>query len=167
MNSYTINTSLIGKLEVPVGDGLYKSYEFELGGQKTLVSLYIVEDFLTKDNVSTVQHFIDQIPAMYQKAKKDISLSASSNEIIKEYTSFHIEELGDDLVSLFNLASSDQLTPELFVNNLEPRTIRIGPHSNDDIDCTFDFSLPEDFTDELLVVSFNPNLEIYTITHES
>lgn len=167
MDSYTINTSSIGTIEVSNRDGLFGDYEFELDGQKTPVSLFIIEDFLNKDNASTVEYFIDHVPAMYQKAKNYISLSASSNEVIQEYISCHIEEPFSELVSLFHLDSIDQLTPELFVNSLELLTIRISPDSNGVIECFFDFSLPENYTDELLVISFDSTLEIHHITQES
>ncbi|MGG0821745.1 DUF2004 domain-containing protein [Paenibacillus turicensis] len=162
-----INTSTLGTLEVPISQGLYKLCNFDLDGQKTSVVLHIFEDFLSTENINLVQNLIEQIDVMYHKAKKHITLFASSNETIQQYISFHIEELGDELLSLFNIDSMDQLTPELFINHLEPRTISVGPHANYDVDCVFDFSLPEDFTDELLVISFDPNLEIYNISHES
>lgn len=167
MDSYPIHTSLIGTLEVSVSDGLYQHCEFELGGHTQLIALYIVEDFLTKEHVGTVQHLIDQIPTMYQKAKNHITNSASSNEIMEQYATFHIEELAEDLLSLLELNSIDELTPEIFMNVLEPRSIRIGPNNKGAIECSFDYSLPEDYSDELLVVSFDSNLEIYHVTQES
>jgi hypothetical protein len=47
-----INTNRLGILEVPVSDGLYKKYEFDLGGQQMSVALHIVEDALNAENVN-------------------------------------------------------------------------------------------------------------------
>jgi len=55
----------------------------------------------------------------------------------------------------------------MFIEKLLPRAIAISANKDNVFDCSLDFSLSEDFTDELLVVRFNNQHEVYDITHES
>ena len=55
----------------------------------------------------------------------------------------------------------------MVAQGLEPRAIMIADKQDGTIDCTFDFSLPEEYSDQLLVVRFNDKCEIFYITHES
>jgi len=55
----------------------------------------------------------------------------------------------------------------MFIQTLGLRTVIIAPKKDNTIDCTLDFSLPKEFSDELLVVRFNDKFEIYDISHES
>ncbi|WP_117612571.1 DUF2004 domain-containing protein [Listeria sp. ILCC797] len=43
----------------------------------------------------------------------------------------------------------------------------MAPDSENEIDATLDLILPGDVSDELLVVRFKRNMDIYDISHES
>ena len=163
---YEIETTLFGKINIPADEGLFEDFSIELGGKEMSVNLYVVEDFLNESNLERVKSVMEQIPKMYETARKYISDNMNSNGFIKYFIECHIEEL-EGLEELFDVSSARDITPEMFINRLEPRAIRISNDKETFLDCIFDFSLPEDYSDELLVVSFNEQCEIIDITHES
>ncbi|AVK83032.1 hypothetical protein C3943_05400 [Lysinibacillus sp. B2A1] len=62
---------------------------------------------------------------------------------------------------IFYVSYEKEITSEMFIQTLDLRTVIIAPKKDNTIDCTLDFS------DELLVVRFNDEFEIYDISHES
>jgi internalin A len=123
-------------------------------------------DIFIDGNKKVAEKVLDNLPALYEKGKTALFNSIDSNELIKNYIHFHIAEL-DELHEFFGVDSNAQITAEMFIEKLAPKAIAISTDNENIIDCSLDFSLSEDFTDELLVVRFNNRLEIYEITHEN
>ena len=170
METVLLQTSLFGALEFKNQDGLMKDVSILLGGRKLTVTLYLWENFITEQNYADVLTFLEQIPAMYQKAREVIETSHQENEVIRYFIQSQINEIEEQvLLDYFDVETLQQITPERFLQKLEPRTIWIAPtvSPNGEIDCTFDFSIEEEISDELLVISFSPAMEITRIVHES
>jgi|GEM_PF-2124330 len=174
MGKYKLETKLFGEIEVSQkeiynpGDypiAHYESYELVLNEKEKIVDLHIF-NVLTNDNIKTIEDMLNNVPQMYEEGKKAIFNGKDSNELIKYYVYFHIEEL-DEIHELFDVDSNDKISFEMFVEKLDLRAIAINVDKENGIDCTLDFSLQKEYSDELLVVSFNDKHEIYSITHES
>lgn len=167
MEYYKINTSLFGLLDIPAVDGLCEDFEIILSEQEMGVTLIVFEDFLNDENIKIVSGFLENIPNMYQAGKTELLKVKESSELVKYFIEFHLDELSEDMLTVFEVDSVDEITSERFINQLKLRTVSIAPDRNNEIDCTLDFSLPEEYTDELLVVRFNTRHQIYDLSHES
>ena len=164
MDNYTINTTLFGKLDIPVDEGIFEEYIISLGGTEMTLYLCIDEEFVNDSNIEKVTNLIENIPEMYKKGKQSIWDNRESSELIRFFVSWHLENL-DGLDEIFE--TEDEVTFDMITKKLEPRLIRIGESSLSSIECVFDFSLPEDYADDLLVVKFNEKFEIFGMAHES
>ena len=81
-----------------------------------------------------------------------------------------LEELEEaPLLASLGVASREEATPERFIQVLELRGVTVAPRpgAEEEMDCTLDFCLDPEITDELLVFRFTPELELYDISHES
>lgn len=166
MKNYEFDTTLFGKLEVPADEGIFEEYEITLEGKNLTLDLYVEEDFLNEENAVTVSGLLEHIPQMYRKGREVIAERKESNGRIQFFIQDQMENL-ETLTEIFDVETTAEITTEMFIEKLEPRLIRIGLNSKSMVDCAFDFSLPVEHSDELLVVSFDPQYEVDDISHES
>ncbi len=168
MKDVTIETSLFGVLKFPNSEGILKDFTLELDDKEIRTSLNIWEDFITSKNIAVVKNFLENIPNLYEKAINEIDNNKAKNDVIMDFIESALEEMDEEaLLEIFDVDSVDEITTEIFVQILEPRQIWIAPTSSGDIDCTFDFSLPEEYSDQLLVLRFDSQLDLTDISHES
>ena len=163
---YKINTDLFGEIEVSQTDGLTEDYEIVLGGKNMTINLQIFENIVSDNTLKTVENMLNQIPQMYEKGKNAILDGIDSDDTIKSFIDFYLDA-ADDYYEIFDVDSSDEITSAMIAEKLEPRNIFIATTKDNMIDCNFDFSLPEEYTDQLLVIRFDDNYEIYDISEES
>ena len=79
-----------------------------------------------------------------------------------------MEEMDEDaLTGALGVECREEVTPERFLDALEPRGITLAPTKDGGMDCTFDFSLDPAVTDQLLAIRFGQGREICDISHES
>ena len=179
MELYTIQTKLFGEIKITNAGGLYDYYDVILNGSKmkVLLSIEIDDegDFVDNDDVIIIENILNHIPDMYKKAKSTISDEMDSNEVIKSFIEYYFDEYDieppEECFKIFGVNSIAELSKEAFAEKLEPRMIFVERsterYSNSNIHCCFDFSLPKEFSDQLLVVCFNAKYEIYDIAWES
>lgn len=167
MENYKINTQLLGLLEISSKSGICEDYDINIQGRDMQVTLIVFEDFINDGNIKIVCDFIEHIPEFYQTGKTELLKIRDTNALVKYFMKFHLDELSEDMLEIFEVDSVDVITSEMFINQLELRSVSIAPDRNNEIDCTLDFSLPEEYTDELLVVRFDSQHQIYDISHES
>jgi len=173
--AYKLITALFGEIEVLQKsvctdmDSLavvhHKKYSIAFDGKEKGVYLCLF-NVLADDNIKAIEDMLDSVLSMYEKGKAALLSGKDSNELIKNFINFHIEEL-DEIHEVFGVDSNDEISAEMFIGNLLPRGIAINVGEDNMVNCSLDFSLPEDYTDELLVVRFNDQHEVYEITHES
>ena len=146
MNVCTIDTKLFGEIEIAQPEGLVEDFNITLGGKDMIIDFQVFEDVANDSTIKTIENMLDNIPLMYEKGKKAIIDGMDSNAVIKGFIDdyFYDDDI-DVYLDFFGADSGEDGT----------------------IDCTFDFSLPEEYTDQLLVICFNDKHEIFYITHES
>jgi len=168
MGTYSINTKLFGEVEISQSYGLVADYDIVLDGKDMTVHFQIFEDIVNDSTVKIIENMIENIPLMYEKGKKAIIDGMESNTIIKDFIGDYFYDDDVDLyLDFFCVDSAEKVTALMVAQGLEPRAIMIADKQDGTIDCTFDFSLPEEYSDQLLVVRFNDKCEIFYITHES
>jgi len=168
MGVYKIDTTLFGEIEVPIKDGLFETFTITLGDKEMCTMLYIGEEFLDDETLCITENFIEHIPEMYNKARTTLFACCHENKLVSYFIDSGLEETDRDyLIDAFGVDSVSDITREEFIDKLSVRCIRIGPDKENKIDCVFDFSLEEEYTDELLVVFFDDAYTITDISHES
>ena len=165
----TINTKTFGELAISAENDLYEDYTLSLGGKDVTFHLHIFEGFLNDETAKIVKHFLDNFPALYDKARAYIAEQTDeSDEDIDFFYRDGIEETDEDyLLGLFGVDNTEKITKEMYLAALELRGSHIWMNDKNAIGCVLDFSLNEEYTDELLAVSFNDKLEPLYIAHES
>ncbi|MDM5248414.1 DUF2004 domain-containing protein [Lysinibacillus sp. G4S2] len=173
LKNYQFHTSLFGELDVPVDKGLFKNFTITLAGKEIETSLDIFDGILNDDNQAIVQKFLEHIPEMYQKAKSTLFANCHTDSVIAYFIQYVTEVIDEDedyqkyLLETLSMVAVEEITNEALIDVLEPRCIRISANQLHQLDCVFDFSLDENYSDELLVVYFDENFEVYSISHES
>ena len=164
----TFETAMFGSLACAYSEGLFKTFTIQTQGREFSCDLNIFDNFVNDENYDLVLRFLEGMPVMYKKARAEINANYQTNELMKFFIQFHLEELDKEyLLPYFEAKSMAEITPERFIEKLEMRTISIAPTKDGSCDCTLDFSIDPELSDELLVFRFDKNFEIYDISHES
>ena len=171
MKENKLQTKHFGELDLSQGDGSFAywkddEHKLNLRGQEKVVRLSIFEETVTDDNASVVEGMLDNIYKMYEKSREAILEGKESNKLINDFITHHFVEC-DPLHEIFGVESNDELTVDMFVEKLELIALAINVDKNIGLNCTLDFSISPDYSDQLLVVVFNSQGELVYITHES
>ncbi|MCI9508370.1 MAG: DUF2004 domain-containing protein [Angelakisella sp.] len=163
-----LETALFGVLRFPVKEGLFQTFPLPLRGKSRMVDLFIWDGLAQPPRWEAIQSLLNAIPELYQKARARIEADHGSNQVIEFFIRDQVEEMDEDaLTGALGVQRREEITPERFLDALEPRGITLAPAKDGGIDCIFDFSLDPEITDELLVIRFGQNQEITDICHES
>ncbi len=163
-----LETLLFGVLRFPVKEGLFETLPIPLRGRTRMVDLYIWEDLAQPDRWEAITAMLNAIPEMYQKARARFEAEQETNQVIAFFLRDQMEEMDEDaLTGALGVECREEVTPERFLDALEPRGITLAPTKDGGMDCTFDFSLDPAVTDQLLAIRFGQDREICDISHES
>ncbi len=163
-----LETTLFGVLRFPVKEGLFQTFPLPLRGKSRMVDLYIWENLAQPKEWEPLTALLNAVPEMYQKARARIEADHETNEVMAFFIRDQIEELDEDaLLEALGVKSREEITPQRFLDALEPRGITLVQGKEEGLDCIFDFSLDPEVSDELLVIRFDQNREIVDIAHES
>ena len=172
--TYKLQTDLFGEIEVfqkeeytdkdsPIVH--YKKYTLIFDGKEKDINLCLF-NVLSDSNLKVIQDMLNNVFGLYEKGKEALFSGKDSNEVIKYFIDFHIKEI-DEIHEIFDVDSNDKISTEMFMEKLFPKAISISVNEDNILDCSLDFSIQGDYTDELLVVCFNSQHEVYDIKHES
>lgn len=163
MADITLNTTLFGTLEFDSEDGLWEYYTIDLNGKEIETRLDIEAEQSDEDIVH-IHNFLENIPQMIQKAKAVFIEKYPSDETIRMFVDFQMEEIDEEsLLSCFAADTLCEVTPKRFLEELNLCGVSIDGNA----ECIMDFCLDKDITDALLVVHFSQDMEILDIAHES
>jgi len=168
MSAYVLDTKLFGEIEITESDGLIEDFDIVLADKEMTVHFQVFEDVANDSTIKTIKNILDNIPLMYEKGKKAIIDGMDSNAIVESFIDDYFYDNDIDVyLDIFDVDTTEKVTAIMVAERLEPRAIVIANDKDGMIDCTFDFSLPEEYSDQLLVIRFNDKHEIFNITHES
>jgi hypothetical protein len=167
MQTITLHTKPFGEMAVAVADGLFEYYTLTLGGKEVRFHLHIFENFLNAQTAETVTRFLNEFPVMYAKARAFIAAQADDDDVDYFFRS-GVEETDEAcLLQLFGVNNTNKITRDAYLAALELRGSHIWQSDKGAVGCVLDFSLDEEYTDELLAVSFGEDCEPVNIAHES
>ena len=165
LNSKRIN------FEYTPGDEIFTFPE-----QTGLPFIFDVDEELTDNSAAmdAVGEMLDEAEKMAEKAKAAIKVALEDensqyNDVVTFFMQFHREDVGPDIANeLFPETEPSKLSFVEMVDFLKLK--RFGSLVDDEMDqqvFIMDLSFNPKITDELMVIYFNLNKEIFCITHES
>jgi hypothetical protein len=160
-----IQSKTFGAVEIDPEDGLGLQLELLINGRKSDCFLFVNDNVSGKpDKLEQAFLLLDKIEELDQRARQEMTREyRQGNELIAYFVDFHLEELSEEVLSYLSVESC---TPLAFLERLHIRGI--GVHDREDgFELAIDYCIDPSISDELLVVSFNPDAAIVGITHES
>lgn len=165
LNSECIN------FEYTPGDEIFTFPE-----QTGLPFIFDVDEELTDNSAAmdAVGEMLDEAENLAEKAKNAIKVALEDensqyNDVVTFFMQFHREDVGPDIANeLFPETEPSKLSFVEMVDFLKLK--RFGSLVDDEMDqqvFIMDLSFNPKITDELMVIYFNLNKEIFCITHES
>ena len=168
MPTMIMRTSIFGTLYIEEGVDLWEDCLIELDGHDLDVILSIEGGLVYEDNREQLMKLLESMPEMYRRAKDAICAASPADRTVAGFVDFHLEELSPDaLMKALHVESPGDATVEAFFDALHPRTIEITQDEDGGTGCWLDFSIGRDYSDEVLCVRFNGDMEIYEMAHES
>ena len=168
MKDMSIDTQLLGTLIYTEKEGHFEEHTLSLQDKPVSFSVYIFENTPLDKHMDMIKKYLDNIPLMYEKIKQEIQENYKTNKVMTLFIECQQDFDSEDLMALFGVASVEKLSPEIFIQNIDLNGLHIAEIGDTGtIDCTVDFSLNEEYSDELLVFSFDNELNIVDISHES
>jgi hypothetical protein len=150
-------------------DSLTDYYEVDIDLEQNKVQLDInfEETTIEPDKLLIVKSYLDNLLGIIDIAKTEIYHDFNNGEDVKEFLTFHIEELDQDDLDVL-LRDADKKLPILqqILSILKLRRIGFYPHDDDEF-ATLDFILNEDVSQYILVVKMTKNKTVDHITMES
>lgn len=150
-------------------DNLTDYYEVDVDIEQNKVQLDVnfEEKTINPDKLLILKSYLDSPQAIINIAKEAIINDFANGEDVKEFLTFHIEELDqNDLGNLLKQADNTLSLEEQILSVLKLRRIGFYPYDDDEF-AILDFVLDEDISQYILVVKMNNNKTVDNITMES
>ncbi len=149
---------------------------FNFPEESGLPFLFDVDEELTADSVAmdAVGEMLDEAEKLAEKGKAAIKAALTDDDnpyhsIVTFFMEFHRDDVGPDIAAeLFPETDPSRLSFAEMVDFLKLK--RFGSLVDDEMDqqvFIMDLSFNPEITDELMVIYFDLNQEIFCITHES
>ena len=147
---------------------------FNFPEESGLPFLFDVEEELTTDSAAmdAVGEMLDETEKLAEKAKAAAALADEDSRyhsVVTFFMEFHRDDVGPDIAAeLFPGTAPSKLSFAEMADFLKLK--RFGSLVDDEMDqqvFIMDLSFNPEITDELMVVYFDLNQEIFCITHES
>lgn len=158
----TIQHAVLG--EIDFDDAGFGEASVEFAGRDVQVDLNFDEE-VPKDVPASAVRFVSELARLDTAAKAALAadLAESSDGDVASYIEHHMTELkASDLAA----SVGKPVDRTSFVANMYLTRIGLYP-DRDDVAAVFDYTISEDLTDYLLVVSFNAKAEVDSIAMES
>jgi hypothetical protein len=161
-----INVPFFNELD---SDNLTDYYEVGVVIEHNNIQLDINFDHTTinPDRLFILKSYLDEPQAIINIAKIGIFNDFENDEDVKEFLTFHIEELDqNDLDNLLKHADKTLSLEDQMLSILKLRRIGFYPYEDDEF-AILDFVLDEDISQYILVVKMNNSKTVDNITMES
>lgn len=161
-----INLPFFNELD---SDNLTDYYEVDVDIEQNKVQLDVnfEEKTINPDKLLILKSYLDSPQAIINIAKEAIINNFANGEDVKEFLTFHIEELEQsDLDNLLRDTDKTLSLEEQILSVLKLRRIGFYPYDNDEF-AILDFVLDEEISQYILVVKLNNNKTVDNITMES
>src|ERR1700754_3411107 len=130
----------------------YYDVDIDIEQDKVQLDINFDETNIDPAKLDTLKKYLDEPQAIINIAKKEIFNDFENGEDVKEFLTYHMEELDQsELDSLLNHADKTLSIEQQILSTLKLRRIGFYP-DNDDVFAVFDFVLSGDISQYILVV---------------
>ena len=149
----------------------YYSSDIELNGKIIQIDINFANNSIDKTSMDIIKSFIENISNFdkQNKAHIETDFNDEKGDTVKEYVTFHIEELGDEFLNEIGIDSTDTEKEKLFLNKLHLTRVGLYPDGKYDTSSfvVFDYSVNRDLTDQLIVVNTDEKGNLDYLSWES
>lgn len=163
----TFMSQLFGILDLE-----YLSQYYELigttGGHFMKVDLNFEYRSIDPKKMEPVNDITEKMEAFIDRATAHLLQAAiDGDEEVLYYISEHLEQLDlEEIGEIFETYDLDEIDPLTFIQKMELKRVGLYPETPEQF-AVFDFTLPGEITDQLLVVKFNDHREVVELVMES
>ncbi|MGN8069735.1 DUF2004 domain-containing protein [Mucilaginibacter sp. SG564] len=161
-----INLPFFNELD---SDSLTDYYEIDIDLEQNQIQLDINfdETNIEPGRLAVLKSYLDDLPKIIDTAKKEIFNDFDQGDAVKEYLTFHTEELDQsDLDKLLKNTDKNLSIDLQLLSILKLRRIGFYPDEEEEF-AILDFILDKDISQYILVVKMNDNKTLDHITMES
>lgn len=159
-----------GKLQT---DNLEEYYDadIEFNGNEIQIDLNFEKKTIDIETLDAIKDFIDNIHHFDKQNQSYIKsdFDDENGETVKEYVTFHIEELGEDFLRQIDISAGEADIEEQFLTKLHLTRVGIYPDGKYDTSyfAVFDYTVDKYLTDQLIVVITDRKGNLDHLTWES
>lgn len=168
MAEYTL--PYFGKLQTENLEEYY-NVDIEFSGKEIQIDLNFENKTIDIVTFDKLKNFVENI-TKFDKQNQGYIKSDFDDEhgdTIKEYVTFHIEELGDDFLGQIDISRDNTDKEQAFLKKLYLTRVGLYPDGKYDTSyfAVFDYSVNKDLTDQLIVVKTDENGNLDHLSWES
>lgn len=159
-----------GKLNL---DNLEEHYntDVEHSGRKIQIDLNFEAKKIDAETFNKIKKIIENIETFDKQNKNYITTDFKDEtaNIVKDYVTFHIEELGDDFLEQLHIPAHTINKEQNFIQKLNLMRVGLYPDGkyNTSYFAVFDYTVSRDLTDQLIVVKTDENGNLDHLSWES
>lgn len=159
-----------GKLEIENLEEYY-NLDIEFNGKEIQIDLNFENKTIDTATFDKIKNFIENIEK-FDKQNQDYiknDFDDENGDTVKEYVTFHVEELGDDFLQQLEISSDILDKEQAFLTKLNLTRVGLYPDGKYDTSyfAVFDYTLNKDLTDQLIVVKTDENGNLDHLSWES
>lgn len=145
----------------------YYEADIDLGLKKLFLDLNFHETSIESDRLLILKNYLDNLTGIIDIAENEIRNDFNNGEEVKEFLTFHIEELDqNELADLLKEADQNLSIEQQILSTLKLKRIGFYPDEEENF-AVLDFTLNEDLSQYILVVNMTDNKAVNYITMES
>ena len=159
-----------GKLEIENLEEYY-NVDIEFNGKEIQIDLNFENKTIDTATFDKINNFIENIEK-FDKQNQDYiknDFGDENGETVKEYVTFHVEELGNDFLEQIDISSDNTDKEQAFLTKLYLTRVGLYPDGKYDTSyfAVFDYTVNKDLTDQLIVVNTDENGNLDHLSWES
>ena len=154
-------------------DALNEEYrsELEFNGKTITLDINFAKTNIEKSAMDTIKFFLENIGKFDKQNIGYINgdFDDEDGDTVKEYVTFHVEELGDEFLEQIDIASDQTDKEQQFLKKLHLTRAGLYPDGKYDTSyfAVFDYTVSKDLTDQLIVVSTDDKGNLDHLSWES
>jgi len=149
----------------------YYNVDIEFNGKEIQIDLNFENKKIDTATFDKIKNFIENIGEFNKQNQGYIKadFDDENGNTVKEFVTFHIEELGDELLEQIDISSNDTDKEQTFLTKLYLTRVGLYPDGKYDTSyfAVFDYSINRDLSDQLIVVKTDENGNLDHLSWES
>jgi hypothetical protein len=161
----TLDTALWGTINIDVSNGFAEYAELTTNGTRRKIWLDIFEDISPITPVDKIIDLLDSVPACERIIQGILDNKVGENACVDEFLE-EMQECDEETLQELNITNP---TRQAFVSSLILRGVIVGLEAPapGTLTLTLDYGLPEEFSDQLLVFTFDEKAVLLGVSWES